>query len=156
MSVRSGIDFKTELRSDAAPLNHLLTLLFDSGADVRFVRDATRGGIAGVFADISEACALSLEIEEEQVPLTPTARHAAEMLGLDPLACANEGKVVCVVAGSDAERALTALQRHPLGRQAACIGRLVDVQPALVELHTRAGGRRVVQRPYGEELPRIC
>jgi hydrogenase expression/formation protein HypE len=78
------------------------------------------------------------------------------MLGLDPLACANEGKVVCVVAGADADRALEALRAHPLGRRADRIGRVTDVKPALVELRTRAGGSRVVQRPYGEELPRIC
>ena len=156
MSVRSGIEFDTDLRSDAAPLNHLLAGLLDTGVDVKFLRDATRGGLAGVLADISEAREVSIEIEEERVPLTPAARPAAEMLGLDPLSCANEGKVVCVVAELDADRALGALRAHPLGRQAACIGQVVDVQPALVELHTRTGGRRVVQRPYGEELPRIC
>ncbi len=156
MSVRSGIEFDTDLRSDAAPLNHLLAGLFDTGVDVKFLRDATRGGLAGVLADISEAREVTIEIEEEHVPLTPTARHAAEMLGIDPLTCANEGKVVCVVAKGDADRALDALRADPLGRQAARIGRVVDVQPALVELRTCTGGRRVVQRPYGEELPRIC
>jgi hydrogenase expression/formation protein HypE len=156
MSVRSGIEFDTDLRSDAAPLNHLLAGLFDTGVDVKFLRDATRGGLAGVLADISDAREVTIEIEEEHVPLTPTARHAAEMLGLDPLTCANEGKVVCVVARGDADRALDALRADPLGRQASRIGRVVDVQPALVELRTCTGGRRVVQRPYGEELPRIC
>ena len=157
MSVREGIEFETELRSDAAPLNHLLAELFGAaGVDVKFLRDATRSGIAGVLADISEGCGLSVEVEESAVPLTAVARHAAEMLGLDPLSCANEGKVVCVVGAAGAERALAALRGHPLGRQAACIGRVVDRQPALVELLTRAGGRRIVQRPYGEELPRIC
>jgi hydrogenase expression/formation protein HypE len=156
MSVRSGIEFDTDLRSDAAPLNHLLGRLFDSGADVKFLRDATRGGLAGVLADISEARDVSIEIDEQHVPLTPTARHAAEMLGLDPLTCANEGKVVCVIAKADAERALGVLRADPLGQQAACIGRVVDTQPAAVELCTETGGRRVVQRPYGEELPRIC
>ena len=156
MSVRNGIEFDTDLRSDAAPLNHLLAKLFESGADVKFLRDATRGGLAGVLADISETRALSIEIQEQHIPLTPTACHAAEMLGLDPLACANEGKVVCVVDKGDADRALDALRADPLGRQAACIGQVVDVRPALVELQTRAGGRRVVQRPYGVELPRIC
>ena len=156
MSVRSGIEFDTDLRSDAAPLNHLLAGLFESGADVKFLRDATRGGLAGVLADISEARGVSIEIGEEEIPLAPTARHAAEMFGLDPLACANEGKVVCVVAKADANRALDALRAHPLGRGATRIGQIVEAQPALVELRTRAGGRRVIQRPYGEELPRIC
>ena len=157
MSVREGLEFETELRSDAAPLNHLLADLFNAvGEDVKFVRDATRSGIAGVLADICEGCNLTVEIEEAAVPLTPAARHAAEMLGLDPLSCANEGKVICVVGAARAEQALAAMRGNQHGRHAACIGKVVERQPALVELLTRAGGRRVVQRPYGEELPRIC
>ncbi len=156
MSVRGGIEFDSDLRSDAAPLNGLLAGLLTSGVDVKFLRDATRGGLAGVLADISERCRLSIEIEEGSLPITTTARHAAEMLGLDPVNVANEGKCVCVVTANDADRALQALQSHPLGKHAAVIGRVTAAQPPLVELHTRAGGQRIVQRPYGEELPRIC
>lgn len=156
MSVRSGIEFESRLRSDAAPLNGLIAGLLDSGADIKFLRDATRGGLAGVLADVCEGRNVTVEIEEARVPLSATARHAAEMLGLDPLTVANEGKCVIVVAGDDAERALAACRRHALGRAAAVIGRIVARTPALVELITRAGGRRIVQRPYGEELPRIC
>ena len=156
MSARNGIEFDSDLRSDAAPLNRMLGRLFDSGAEVKFLRDATRGGLAGVLADISEARGLSIEIDERRIPLAPTARHAAEMLGLDPLSTANEGKVVCVVAADDAEGALNALRSDPLGVHAASIGLITDQRPALVEMITRAGGRRIVQRPYGEELPRIC
>ncbi|MGD8453777.1 MAG: hydrogenase expression/formation protein HypE [Phycisphaerae bacterium] len=156
MSVRAGIAFESDLRTDAAPLNGLIAALLDSGADVRFLRDATRGGLAGVLADISEGTGHSVEIDEERIPVSPTARHAAEMLGLDPLTVANEGKVIGVVAANDADRALAAWRGHPLGRQAAVIGRVCQSQPPLVELLTRAGGRRIVQRPYGEELPRIC
>jgi hydrogenase expression/formation protein HypE len=156
MALRGGIAFETELRSDAAPLNGMLGQLFDAGLDVKFCRDATRGGVAGVLADISEARGLTIEIEEQAVPLHPTARHAAEMLGLDPLSTANEGKIICVVAEGDGDRAVRALQNHPLGQETAVIGRVVESHPPLVELITRAGGRRVVQRPYGEELPRIC
>jgi hydrogenase expression/formation protein HypE len=156
MSVRSGIEFESSLRSDAAPLNGLIAGVLNRGTDVKFMRDATRGGLAGVLADISEGARVSIEIEETRVPLTPTARHAAEMLGLDPLTVANEGKCVLVVAARHANTALAAFRAHPLGAHAAVIGRVIDTQPALVELVTRAGGRRVVQRPYGEELPRIC
>lgn len=156
MSVRGGIEFDSDLRSDAAPLNGLLEGLLTCGADVKFLRDATRGGLAGVLADVSERCRLSIEIEEGGLPITTTARHAAEMLGLDPVNVANEGKCVCVVAPNDADKALKALQSHPLGKHAAVIGRVTAAQPPLVELHTRAGGQRIVQRPYGEELPRIC
>ncbi len=156
MSVRSGLEFESTLRSDVAPLNGLIAVVLDTGGDVKFVRDATRGGIAGVLADISEAGRLTIEIEEASVPLSPTARHAAEMLGLDPLTVANEGKCILVVAEQDAARVLAACRAHALGRDAAVIGRLRAAQPALVELITRVGGRRIVQRPYGEELPRIC
>ena len=156
MSVRNGIEFESDLRSDAAPLNGLIAALLNSGADVRFLRDATRGGLAGVLADVSEGTDLSIEIRQADVPVSPTAHHAAEMLGLDPLTVANEGKVICVVAAGDADRALAALRGHPLGRGAACVGHVTETRPPLVELITGAGGRRIVQRPYGEELPRIC
>ncbi|HKQ47947.1 MAG TPA: hydrogenase expression/formation protein HypE [Phycisphaerae bacterium] len=155
-SVRSGLEFDTPLRTDAAPLNSLIVHLLDSGADVKFLRDATRGGLAGVLADISEESGLSIEIDESKVPISSTARQAAEMLGLDPLTVANEGKVVCVVSQSDCAKALTQMRAHGLGWHATCIGVMTEDRPPLVELVTRLGGRRIVQRPYGEELPRIC
>jgi hydrogenase expression/formation protein HypE len=156
MSVRKGIEFESRLRSDVAPLNGLIAAMLGSGGDVKFMRDATRGGIAGVLADISETANVTIELDEARVPLSATARHAAEMLGLDPLTVANEGKCVCVVAEKDAAAVLAACRSHALGQEAAIIGRVTDAQPALVELITRVGGRRIVQRPYGEELPRIC
>jgi hydrogenase expression/formation protein HypE len=156
MSRRAGIEFESDLRSDAAPLNQLVRSMLKSGADIRFMRDATRGGIAGVLADISETRGVSIELTETHIPISATAHHAAEMLGLDPLNVANEGKLICVVAASDADRLLHVMRGHPLGRRAAIIGLVSNVQPPLVELITPAGGRRIVQRPYGEELPRIC
>jgi len=156
MSVRAGIGFETEIRSDVAPLNGLIASMLDTGADIKFMRDATRGGIAGVLADISETQNLSIEIDEAAVPLSATSRHAAEMLGLDPLAVANEGKCIVVVAEQDADRVLAACRGHEYGKRAAVIGRVIEREAALVELVTRAGGGRVGQRPYGEDLPRIC
>ncbi|MCK6483802.1 MAG: hydrogenase expression/formation protein HypE [Phycisphaerae bacterium] len=156
MSMRNGLEFDTPLRSDVAPLNGLIGRLLESGADVRFMRDATRGGLAGVLADVSERRGVSIEIDESAIPILPAARHAAEMLGLDLLSTANEGKVVAIVAARDARRALAALRGHTLGTRAAVIGRITDAQPPLVELLTRIAGRRIVQRPYGEDLPRIC
>ncbi len=156
MSLRNGLEFESVVRSDAAPLNSLVAVLLDTTADVKFLRDATRGGLAEVLADISETRGVSIQIDEHQIPITPATRHAAEMLGLDPLTVANEGKVVCVVSDESVSMALAALRSHPLGRHAACIGNVTATQPPLVELRTRVGGRRVVPRPYGEELPRIC
>lgn len=156
MSAREGLGFETSIRSDAAPLNGLVRHLLELGAGVRFLRDPTRGGLAGLLADLSEECGLSIEIDEDALPLSPAVRAASEMLGLDPLSIANEGKLVAVVAPEVAERCLARMREHPLGRRAADIGVLCPGEPPLVELLTRAGGRRIVQRPYGEDLPRIC
>lgn len=156
MSVREGLGFDTQLVSDVAPLTGLVDALYASGADIKFMRDPTRGGVAGVLADLTEDSRLTIEVTEDAVPLLPVARHTAELLGLDPLTVANEGKVMVVVAGQDADRVIKACRSHDLGRRAAVIGRIVRRDPPLVELITSAGGRRIVQRPYGEELPRIC
>lgn len=156
MSAREGLAFDTELRSDVAPLNGLIASVIDTGADLRFLRDPTRGGLAGVLADLAEETGISIEIREDAIPLSGVARHTAELLGLDPLTVANEGKCVIVVPEADAARVLQACRVHPLGERAAVIGRFQASSPPLVELITRSGGRRIVQRPYGEELPRIC
>jgi hydrogenase expression/formation protein HypE len=156
MSVRSGLEFETDIVSDAAPLNGLVGEVIDAGIDVKFMRDATRGGLAGVLADISERTGLTLEVHEVTIPFHPTVRAAAEMLGFDLLTVANEGKAVFVVPASQVERCLAVMRRHRYGARAACIGSIVDADLPLVELVTREGGRRIVQRPYGEELPRIC
>ncbi|MEP0842520.1 MAG: hydrogenase expression/formation protein HypE [Phycisphaerae bacterium] len=156
MSAREGLAFETVLLSDVAPLGTLAAAAFASGADVKFMRDPTRGGLAGVAADLAEETGLSIELDETAIPLSRSARHTAEVLGLDPLTVANEGKIVAVTAEQDAPALLDAWRAHPLGREAAVIGRFVEASPPLVELLTRAGGRRIVQRPYGEELPRIC
>lgn len=155
LSARDGLSFETRLRSDAAPLGHMIAGLL-SEVDVKFLRDATRGGVAGVLADICDGSGFSVEIEEQSIPITSVARHASEMLGLDPLAVANEGKIICVVAGEQCEKALATLKSNSYGRNAACIGVITGSHPPLVEFLTRNGGRRIVQRPYGEELPRIC
>lgn len=157
MSAREGLAFQTQLRSDVAPLNGLCAeVLQAGGAGVKFLRDPTRGGLAGVVADIAEDRRLSIELDEAAIPLSAPARHTAELLGLDPLSVANEGKILIVTAADAAQAVLAACRNHPLGSAAAIIGRVTEAQPAIVELITRTGGRRIVQRPYGEELPRIC
>jgi len=156
MSVRDGIEFDAALKSDAAPLNGMIRHLVASAADIKFMRDATRGGLAGVLADVSERRGVSIEIDESKLPITPDAQYAADMLGLDPRTIANEGKIVCVVAARDAELACRVMRDCDEGRRAAIIGRITGESPPLVELRTTAGGARIVQRPYGEELPRIC
>ncbi len=156
MAQRDGLSFQTTLTSDAAPLNGLVDAVLSSGSDVKFLRDPTRSGLAGVLADIAETTGFSVQIFERDLPITPTARHAAEMLGLDPVTVANEGKCVIVVSPEDVNRIVDACRQHPLGKRAAHIGQVTPARPPLVELVTTIGGRRIVQRPYGEELPRIC
>ncbi len=157
MSAREGLAFATRLVSDVAPLNGLIGAMLDAAAgQVRFLRDPTRGGLAGVLCDLVEATGLSLDLDEAAVPISRVAAHTAEMLGLDPLAVANEGKCVVVAAPDGAERILDACRKHPLGEHAARIGTFTASAPPLVEGITRVGGRRIVQRPYGEDLPRIC
>ena len=161
MSQRKGLSFTAELRSDCAAIDGLAGDLVEQlGSAVRFMRDPTRGGLAAVLADIAKATGRDLEIVESAIPVNRTARAAAEMLGLDLLAAANEGKLVAVVAAEAAERAVAILARHELAASAAVIGTVGQVEAdgagGLVEMVTPVGGRRIVQMPYGEELPRIC
>jgi len=156
MSAREGLAFQTSLLSDVAPLTGLIETLCSGELDIRFMRDPTRAGLAGLLVDLAESTGLGIEVREEAIPVSPVARHTAELLGLDPLTVANEGKCVIVVPAEQAEKLLQTCRRHPLGRYAAHVGRFVEGGPARVELLTSAGGRRLIQRPYGEELPRIC
>jgi hydrogenase expression/formation protein HypE len=157
MSRRKDLEFASRLKTDAAPLAGLANLLVRQFKDqVKFLRDPTRSGVAGIVAEIATASGKSVELHEDGIPLTADARAAAEVLGLDPLTIANEGKFMAVVAPGVAEAALQLLRDHPLGRQAAAIGRMTAETPPLAELVTTIGGRRVVQMPYGEQLPRIC
>jgi len=153
----AAFGIESELKSDAAPLNHLIAQLLDAcGDDVVFMRDATRGGLAGVVADLAEQTGYHLAIDETRIPIRHETNYAAEMLGLDPLDVANEGKVVVIVRSSAEDQALEAMRRHPLGEYAERIGEFSDKRDGLCELITDVGGRRIVQKPYGEELPRIC
>lgn len=156
MAAREGLGIQTDLRSDVAPLSGLIDAAWQSGADIRFMRDPTRGGLAGVLADLAEDTGLGIDVEEPALPLTRGAQHLAELLGLDPLMIANEGKCVIVAPSADAECVLAACHGHQYGREARVIGRFAERSRATAELCTVAGGRRVIARPYGEDLPRIC
>jgi hydrogenase expression/formation protein HypE len=156
MSVRSGLEFETEIVSDAAPLNGLIGELLEAGVDIRFMRDATRGGVAGVLADIAERTGLGIEIDEGGLPRLAAVAAATEMLGFDLLTVANEGKIILIVPPDQVEKCLEVMRRNRFGTRGARIGEVVTRDVPLVELITDTGGRRIVQRPYGEELPRIC
>ncbi len=156
MLAREMPHLKTPIRSDVAPLNGLIRHALESGIHVRFMRDATRAGLAGVCADLAKRSGRRVLLEEIAIHVRPETRHAADMLGLDVLEVANEGKVVMVVPRADGEKALARLREHPLGKDAAIIGELGEECDGICELRTVHGGSRVVTKPYGEQLPRIC
>jgi hydrogenase expression/formation protein HypE len=156
MLAREMPQVHSALRSDVAPLNGMIEQLLERVPHVVFMRDPTRGGVAAVAADLAARSGYHVTLDESAIPIRPETLHAAEMLGLDPLEVANEGKVVIVVRPQAADDALAVLRQHPLGERAAVIGRVEANFDGLCELHTPIGGRRIVQKPYGEQLPRIC
>ena len=157
MSQREGIRFESSLESDCAGLGGLVCGLLETVPGIKFMRDPTRGGLAATLNEIAEGSGCGVEIHEMRIPGTPAVRAAADMLGFDPLNTANEGKFVAVVSSEVADECLRLCRDHPLGKHAAIIGEIVEARDVpLVELKTRIGGQRVVQMPYGRELPRIC
>ena len=147
---------RSTLESDVAPINGLVRDVIGAAPGVRFMRDPTRGGLSGVLSDLAEQSGQRVRIDETAIPMRRETLYAAEMLGLDPLDVANEGKVVVVVPEDEAPAALDAMRGHERGREAALIGRIGEEADGLCELITDVGGRRVLLKPYGEELPRIC
>ena len=156
MSVREGLAFETTIESDCAPLASLVAALLEAGVEVHCLRDLTRGGLASALNEIATAAGLQVDIDEEAVPVQEQVRGACEILGLDPLYVANEGRCVAFVAPADAAKALEILQDQPQGIGARRIGDVRQGQPGLVTLKSRIGARRVLDLLSGEQLPRIC
>ena len=157
ISQREDIKFKSQLKSDCAALSGLTCELLANTTGIRFMRDPTRGGLAATLNEISRSAGLSIEVRETDIPVKPAVQAAADMLGFDVLTIANEGKFVTIVSPESADECLNVCRNHPLGADAQIIGEVVETRDVpLVELETRIGGRRIVQMPYGRELPRIC
>ena len=157
MSKRKNVDFETALLSDSAPLHRLVaTMVATAGPSLRLMRDPTRGGLAATLNEIAQQSAIGMRLNEEAIPVRPEVAAACELLGLDPLNVANEGKLVAVAAPEAAEALVTAMRAHPLGRAAAVIGEVVKDDQRFVQMETRFGGGRIVAWLAGEELPRIC
>jgi len=157
ISQRKGIQFESQLRSDCASLAGLTCKLLKEADGVKFMRDPTRGGLAAILNEVTMAAGLSIEINQADIPVNPTVQAAADMLGFDVLNIANEGKFIAVVSPDSAESCLNICRAHQLGKDAAVIGRIVQAQDVpLVEMTTQIGGKRIVQMPYGRNLPRIC
>jgi hydrogenase expression/formation protein HypE len=157
MMVREGLAFTSDLKSDCAPLNGLTgALLAACPGAVRCMRDPTRGGLVATLNEWAGAAKLGMVVEERAIPLREQVRGACEMLGLDPLYVANEGKVVVAAAPEHAEAALDALRAHPLGREAAIVGQVTGEHPGRVVARTPLGAHRLLDMLVGEQLPRIC
>jgi hydrogenase expression/formation protein HypE len=156
LSVRDGLEFGSEIRSDSSPLYALVAALLDAGVEVHALRDPTRGGVAATLNEIAAAAGVGITVEESRIPVPDDVRAACGFLGLDPLSVANEGKLVAFVAADSAALAVEVMQSQLLGRGAARIGQVVAEHPGLVVARTAIGGTRIVDLPLAEQLPRIC
>ncbi len=155
MLARSGM-MQGDLRSDCAALNGLCARILETGAAVRVLRDPTRGGVATTLNEFVEGSTLGIVLREDAIPVRPQVRAACDMLGLEPLYCANEGKLLAVAAAEDAQLVLDAMHENEEGRDAAVIGEVSDTVPGRLVMETAFGGKRILQKLTGAQLPRIC
>ncbi len=156
LSVREGLAFEAPVQSDCAPIHHLCEALWAADIDVHCLRDPTRGGLGAVLNEIALDSSLAVEVRERDIPIAAAVAAVCELLGLDPLHVACEGRLVAFVPGAQAEAALAALRRLPEGAGAAIIGQVLERAPVPVTLRTRLGTDRILDLPTGEQLPRIC
>jgi len=156
MSVREGLEFETEIASDTAPLNGLVETMLAASNAIHVLRDPTRGGVTSALTEIARSAGVGMLLHEASIPIGEEVKGACEILGLDPLYVANEGKLIAILPADDADRVLAAMRAHPLGREAAIIGEVTSDHPSFVLMKTRVGGTRVVDMLSGEQLPRIC
>jgi len=156
MAERESLGFESPIVSDSAALHGMIAMLLASGADIRVLRDPTRGGLATTLNEIARQSGVGMMLQEKALPVRPEVNAACEFLGLDPLYVANEGKLIVICAPEDAERALETLRAHPLGTNAAIIGSVHADEHHFVQMTTAFGGRRIVDWLSGDQLPRIC
>jgi len=156
MSLRENLTFHTSVQSDTAALHGLVAAMVAAVPDIHVLRDPTRGGLATTLNEIARQSAVGMMLHEERLPVREQVRAACEFLGLDPLYVANEGKLAAICAPQDAGRLLQAMRAHPLGRDAAIVGEVIEDPHHFVQMETSFGGRRVVDWLTGEQLPRIC
>jgi len=156
ISVREGLQFETTITSDCAPLAGLVSALLEGGIEVHCLRDLTRGGLAAALNEIASTAQVQVDIEERAVPVREEVRGACELLGLDPLYVANEGRLVAFVAAKDAERAVAIMRGHPQGGGACAVGKVLLDSPGRVTMKSAIGARRILDLLSGEQLPRIC
>ncbi len=156
MSVREGLEFESEIRSDTCALNGLVEEMYRVSPEIHFLRDPTRGGVASTMNEIAASAQKGIRLYEKSIPANENVRSACEILGFDPLYVANEGKLIAIVSSSESAKVLSAMKKHPAGTESAIIGEVTDDHPSVVVLQTAIGGERVVDMISGEQLPRIC
>jgi len=156
LAAREGLNFQSSVKSDCAPLNGVISRILKYSDEIRFMRDPTRGGVATVLNEIVDEMPLGILLQEDGIPMTGGVRSACELLGMDPLYMANEGRAVVVTSKAGSKKILKALKRHPQGKNASIIGEIVKEQKGRVCIKTKAGGVRLLKMLSGEQLPRIC
>ena len=156
LSEREGLDFSTTLKSDCAPLNHLVCGILEVTPEVHCLRDPTRGGLAGTLNELAQQSNVGVAIEEDKIPICEEVRAACEVMGFDPLHIANEGKLIAVVPAQKAEETVARMQTTIYGHGASIIGNVVADHPKRVAMQTPFGTNRIIEMPPGELLPRIC
>jgi hydrogenase expression/formation protein HypE len=156
LEARGELGFKTNLKSDTAPLNHLVAAMMDASKKIHVLRDPTRGGVATALNEIVKQSGVGIILNEDQLPVRPEVQAACEMLGFDPLYIANEGKLLALVAPEDGEKVLQVMKKTRYGEDAAIIGEVVEEPPGRLLLETRLGSKRIIDVLAGELLPRIC
>lgn len=156
MSLREGLSFETTVQSDTTALNHLVMRMLDVCPDIHVLRDPTRGGVASALNEIAAKASVGIRINESRIPVHDEVRGACEILGLDPLYVANEGKLLALVPPDAADRVLEVMTADPIGSRSAVIGEVTGEHPGIVTMATLVGGHRVVDMMSGEQLPRIC
>jgi hydrogenase expression/formation protein HypE len=156
LTQREGLRFESTVRSDTAPLNHMVQAMLDRTQQVHVLRDPTRGGVGTALNEIARQSQVGMEIDEARLPIDRETAGICELLGFDPLYVANEGKLLCIAPEAVSKLLLDEIRCHPMGRQACVIGQVVADHPGRVVMRTRIGGRRIVDMLAGEQLPRIC
>lgn len=156
VDARGDMALDNPVESDCQPLNSLIAAMLDTCPDIHCLRDATRGGVATVLNEFAQASGVAMELDENTLPLRPEVRGVCELLGLDPLYLANEGKLIAIVPAESADALLATLRSHPAGRHGAIIGEVRDAPAGRVTLRTTFGGHRIIDTLLGEQLPRIC
>ncbi len=156
MSLREGLDFEAEIQSDTANLSGLVQTMLEAAPGIRTLRDPTRGGLATSLNEIAAASSVGMILTESEIPVNPIVQAACEILGLDPMFVANEGKLIAIVPPESAEKTLDAMHRHQHGKNARQIGTVTQDHPGIVVARTVIGANRVITMPVGDQLPRIC